>query len=448
MSEEDKAFKIIQTLCDNGCKAYLTGGVVRDLFLDKEPNDYDIVTEATAEQVEKLFPKDRVNKVGKSFEVCIVNGIEVAGYRKDTYFGLSDKNVKIEPALTLEEDLARRDFTINSMAFCPYTNELIDPFEGIVDLNNKIIKFTGNPEERIYEDPCRIIRACRFLCQIGGKFDQDTYYALKKYSYLVKDYVSPERIRLEIFKALKNKKASLFFESMNTINILQYIFPSLTKCFIDGGKHHKESIFEHSMYVGDGISTRCKITKLAGYLHDIGKPLTKTEDGSFIQHEKVGSEVLSNELFILRFSNREIEYITSLTKYHMYSIKQAKGKGIRKLLSKLNSHNIKYTDWLRLKFADSTGNLEKGPYTLVEKMEMIEKIEKEMELEQTVFSTKDLDINGNEIMEIMDLKPGPEVGEIFKHLYKICMLIPGANKNKILRNIVKFMKKNRERRVL
>lgn len=440
--EEDKAFKIIEKLCENGCNSYLTGGVVRDLFSNCIPNDYDIVTEATVEQIEMIFPKNKVNTVGKSFEVCLIDGIEVAGFRKDVYFGLSDKNCKIEPALSIEEDLGRRDLTINSMAFCPYTSELIDPYNGMKDLKNKIIKFTGNPKDRIYEDPCRIIRACRFLCKIDGEFDEETFNALKEYSHFIKDYVSPERIRLEILKALKEKKTSNFFRSLYDIGGLKYIFPSLNNSFgIDGGKYHSETIFDHMMYVGDAISSRCKITKLAGYLHDSGKPKCKQEDGSFVGHELVGCDLIHDELFNLKFSNREIEYITSLIKYHMYSIGKAKGKGVRKLLSKLNKHKIKYTDWLRLKFADSTGNLSKGSYTLNEKIELIKKFEKEMEIGNSVFSIKDLNINGKEVMDILNIKPGPEVGNVLKYLYNICINNPGANKNEILVHLVKFMKR-------
>lgn len=444
MDEESKAFKIIERLCENGCNSYLTGGVVRDLYLGKDPNDYDIVTEATIEQIEMLFPKNKLNTVGKSFEVCLIDGIEVAGYRKDIYFGLSDKNCQIEPALTLEEDLGRRDFTINSMAFCPYTNELIDPYDGINDLNNKIIKFTGNPKDRIYEDPCRIIRACRFLCQIDGTFDVDTFNDLKEYSHYIK-HISKERIRLEILKVLKNKKASKFFKALSDIDGLKYIFPSLNNCVgLDGGKYHKEEVFDHMMMVGDAISTRCKITKLAGYLHDVGKYPASFEDfnkdGSFVGHEFYGKNDILNEMTKLKFSNREIEYVTGLIDLHMYSILKAKGKGVRKLLTKLNKYNIKYTDYLRLKFADSTGNLYKGSYTLIEKQTMILNIESQMELPNNVFSIKDLDIDGKQVMEIMDIKPGPKVGEILKHLYNICITIPNANRNIILKNIVKFKK--------
>lgn len=446
MTEEERAFKIIQKLCDNGCKAYITGGVVRDLFLGNNPNDYDVVTEATPEQIERLFYDDKINTVGKSFEVCLINGIEVAGYRKDIYFGLSDKNCKIEPAMTLEEDLGRRDFTINSMAFCPYTNELIDPYGGISDLNNKIIKFTGNPKDRIYEDPCRIIRACRFLCQIDGKFDQETFESLREYSHYVRDYISPERIRLEILKVLKNKKASLFFRSLYNIGALKYIFPSLNDCVgLDGGKYHSEEVFDHMMIVGDSISPICKMTKLAGYLHDSGKYFASTEDfnkdGSFIAHEFYGMDSVLGEMTRLKFSNREIEYVTGLIDLHMHSIAKSKGKGIRKLITKLNHYNIKYTDWLRLKFTDSTGNLTKGPYPISDKKSMIEKFESQMNIKNSVFSIKDLDINGKEVMNILNIKPGPEVGEILRYLYNICLNNPGANQNKILTNIVKFKRK-------
>ena len=405
---------------------------MRDLFSGFEPVDYDVVTEAVPDQVEQIFYDQKVCVVGKSFEVCLVNGIEVAGYRKDTYFGLSDKNCKIEPAETLEEDLARRDLTINAMAFCPYTGELVDPYNGIPDLKNKIIRFVGNPAHRIYEDPCRIVRACRFLSKLDGTFASETLDALRTYSYLVKDYVAPERLRAEILKALRTKKASIFFQALESIGALGYIFPSLAACHEDGGPYHAETIFEHCMLVGDGISTQCPLTKLAGYLHDIGKPSCRTEEGSFTGHEGVGSCLASTELFNLRFSTQEIERITALIEFHMRDVKAAKGKGIRKALSKFKERNLPYREWLRLKFADATGNLTKGSYSFAQKKDLVFKFEKELLVEAPAFSVKDLAVSGHDVMEALGVDPGPEVGKTLRLLYELVLDNPEMNRREDL----------------
>ena len=205
MPEEKTANEIVRCLCEEGWDAYVAGGAARDMLSGDTPYDHDIVTEAPYEIVKDLFHDRKVSLVGASFKVCIVDGIEVATYRKDSYFGLSDKNCEVEEAETIQEDLARRDLTINSLAFCPYSGDIIDEYGGIDDLRKRVVKFTGNPIDRIMEDPCRILRACRFLSRIEGKFDPDTFQSLKEHSFLVRDYVTPERIRLEILEFSKNK---------------------------------------------------------------------------------------------------------------------------------------------------------------------------------------------------------------------------------------------------
>lgn len=419
--EESKAFKIIETLCKNGCKSYLTGGVVRDLFLGKVPNDYDVVTEATSDQVVNFFPN--ASTVGKAFEVCIVDGIEVAGYRKDVNFDIGHKNCEVTPAMSLEEDLARRDLTINAMAFCPYTNELIDPYGGKQDLEDKIIRFVGEPHLRIKEDPCRILRACRFYALLDGELDPYTFRAMKNSWRQLKDSIAPERIRTEILKAMKIRKASKFFEALQHIEALQDIIPPLSDCYgFPGGKYHNETIFEHCMIVGDSISTRCPITKLAGYLHDVGKPIFVRKDGSFKEHENIGVR----ELEVLRFSINEIRKIEELIRLHMFSPKEAKGKGTRRFLGKLK--NITYRDFLRLKFADYTGNLRRGSLSFSEKKKIINKFESEILREDGVTNgVNSLAINGHDIMSLFDLRPGPEVGAYLNYLYEIVLENPELN---------------------
>jgi tRNA nucleotidyltransferase/poly(A) polymerase len=431
---------IIKKLCDSGYAAYLVGGAVRDLVSGITPYDYDVVTEAPLNKVKEIFYNQEIKVIGKSFGVCLINGIEVAGYRKDTYFGLSDKNCKIEPAKTLIEDLGRRDFTINAMAFCPYTGDLIDPYSGIVDLRDKIIRFVGNPIDRIYEDPCRILRACRFLSKIDGRFSPQTLDALKEYSYLVREYVAPERIRLEILKALQARKASAFFTALDQIGVLADIFPSLAMAHEDGGPYHAETIFEHSMLVGDAISQKCCLTKLTGYLHDVGKVECRHPDGSFTGHDKVGADLIRVELQALKFATNEINHVCNLIELHMRDINAAKGKGVRRALYRFEEKGVSYIDWLRLKFADATGNKAKGSYSLKQKKDLVLKFENELFSETPAFFVKDLAISGNDVMAILQINPGPEVGRVLNEVFELVLTNPEKNKKEELLTWLQYYK--------
>ena len=437
--QEQRAFEIVQKLCEKGCKSYLTGGVVRDLFLGCNPLDYDIVTEATMEQLDIIFKGHKISHVGKSFEVSIIDGIEVAGYRKDTYFGISDKNCNVEPAETLEQDLSRRDLTINSMAFCPYTNEVIDPFNGLQDINDKIIKFTGDPMDRINEDPNRIIRACRFLAKIEGNFNPDTLYALRSNAHLVKMHVAKERIQKEILKAMTYKKPSLFFEALHDIGILEFIFPSLSNCIgHTGGPYHNETVWQHSMIVGDSLSSNNPLLRLAGYLHDVGKPWSyNSENSTFKGHEKVGAYFAEIELNKLKFSKKEINYILEIIKLHMRSTKHLGPKGVRKSLKKFTESIIDWKDWLRLKIADKKGNLKKDNYTITEIKIIVNSFMNELEKNNNkAFSILDLAVNGFDIMKAKNLKSGYEVGRIMNHLLELVLDNPNLNtKEQLLERI-------------
>ena len=222
---------IIQKLCDFGYDTYIVGGAVRDLLAGKNPADIDIATSANFNQIEKLFKGHKIATGGTYFKVAFVDGIEVGTFRKDVYNGLSDKDVKVIEAKTILEDLARRDLTINSMAFCQFTGDIIDPYKGRDDLKKRKIKFVGDAALRIYEDPNRIVRACRFLAVIDGIFDPETKKALKKLGHFVRDHVALERIRVEVLKAMKTRHASVFFNALHEIDVLQYIFPSLDCCY-------------------------------------------------------------------------------------------------------------------------------------------------------------------------------------------------------------------------
>jgi len=401
---------IVRRLCDNNCDTYIVGGGIRDMLLGNNPDDYDVVTEATPDKVLELFKDCKVKQVGKSFGVILVEGYEVATFRHDRY---KDSKCIVSFADTIHEDLNRRDLTVNAMAFCELTGELIDDHGGREDLEKRIIKFVGDPYERIAEDPCRILRACRFLAKIDGTFDLDTFQALNRsvvwYGRL--KGVASERIRLEILKAMKIEKASKFFEALHSIGALELILPSLATCWDhEHGAHHKEDVFEHCMYAGDAITTDDPILKLTGYLHDVGKP-SAFKDGKFILHEVLGRDLIQNELKKLTFSSDEINRICGLVRLHMNSIQKMRPKAIRKLLRKFDEKGVVIDDFIVLRKADRKANIAREDFTEEEWLTMEAQLRQEL-VEEKPFNIHSLAFKGGDIIKEFNLKPGPEIGKL------------------------------------
>lgn len=440
-------YSIVKRLCENGHKAFIVGGCVRDIFLDEESEDIDIATSAIPTEIERIFSDRKIKTVGKVFGVVLVDNFEVATFRNDQFYNIGDKNCNVTFTDTIEDDLARRDLTINSMALCELTGELVDPYNGQIDIKNRIIRFVGDPIERIMEDPNRIIRACRFLAKIEGKFEYNTLQILKENSFLINDHVSPERIHKEILKAMELNKPSLFFSALHVIGALRYIFPEMDNCINHPhGRFHKETIWEHIMLVGDSLPKKKSNLRLAGYLHDIGKPSTylKNNDGSFINHENEGAEIVYNDLKRLKFSNDEIENITNLIKAHMFNCKDLTSKASRKLQKRINNLNINPKDWARLKIADRYSNMAKSKFEKDDIRNLILHLGIRRKEEECPFTVKDLLVSGQDIINLTKLSPGPTIGKIQKYLLeKVIENGPEANTHSsIIYNIQLYMEKN------
>lgn len=424
---------IIETLCRANFEVFIVGGAVRDALLGKSICDYDIATNATADDIARLFPHYKTSFVGNIFKVTLVEDVEVATFRKDTYHGLSAKNCEVEIAKSIHEDLARRDLTMNSLAICPFSGNIIDECGGINDALKGIVRFTGDAEKRIYEDPCRIIRACRFKCSTQGEFNEDTFSALKKYAHYVKEHVSPERIALEIMKSMKYEKPSIFWRALHDIGALKYIFPEMEDCFCqDGGPFHGETVFDHMMAVGDAISSENKLLRLAGYLHDIGKPSAATEENGtmkFIGHEKVGVEIITKRLTKLKFPKKEIKYVGQLVGAHMRSFEAGfSSKAVRKFIADLQDKGINFDEWFTLRIADRAGNFGKADYTEEEIEHLKSLVNNELRsILCPIFCQKDLAINGSDIIDALSLNPGPCVGLILKNLLNMVIDDPALN---------------------
>lgn len=424
---------IVHRLLQYGFEVYIVGGFIRDIILDGGfSDDVDFTTNATPFEIATVFNDKNVNFVGKSYLVTLVDNVQVATFRKDKYKDGKRSNCIVEQTSKIETDLSRRDLTINAIAFSPATLEFIDLFFGYCDIMDKKIKFIGNPYERIDEDNERILRACRFLARLGGSFEHKTFLALKDCHSLVEN-IPKDRIMLEIIRAMKIRKASEFFRALHLIGVLQHIFPSLVHCINhDGGPYHNETVFEHCMDTGDAIHPKYWRTKLAGYLHDIGKPPSASyEPGTykikFIGHEKEGACRVRDELRYLRFSNNDINFIYGSIKLHMRSFnKKLSKRALRRLLVDLKQHGLSYKDWFRLFIADKHANRKSRDFKLNEIRAFVKKIKNFYE-DENMFSIKDLEINGHDVMNILKIKEGKMIGIILRNLFNHCLDIPDDN---------------------
>ena len=416
---------------------YLVGGAVRDIISKKEPGDIDLVTNLRPEQIIALFPEKELELEGKSFGVIRAHGIEIATYRNDVY--IAEQYHKkgadsIEYAKTIEEDLARRDFTMNAMAIKLYiTNDvielsdiIIDPFGGQEDLRMGIVKFVGDPEKRIIEDPCRMLRAMRFADD--KMMDNSTLGAIMEHrsKFLL---IEVERVQMELMKVLmKNNHPSTFFWYLRRFGMLQYIFPSLSECSgLDGGPHHGEDVFMHCVAACDVVSKKYPMIRLAALLHDVGKPQTVDKEGHFYRHEMVSEILVRKELKRLRFSTKTENYICELVGKHMFYFEDnASDSAYRRFMS--NTY-VAVRDFLRLRIADQRANAKKkniGPGVFAA-LRRIRKIEKD----NNAFKIKDLKINGETLME-MGYEPGPIYKEIFGKCLELVVENPAMNEPELL----------------
>jgi len=429
-----KVLYILETLCKNGFKALIAGGAVRDALQGVKSLDYDVLTDASFHEILRIFPFEKVKIVGQSFKICLVNNIEVCPSRAEAGKDLFPEN-----------DLSMRDFTINSMAYDPQTKTIIDLLNGKKDLENKMVCFTKDPQQRIAEDPLRIIRACRMASLINGSIETASKQAIIDKGFLITNNVARERIRIEIIKVMAHKTPSVFFKLLHEINVLQHIFPCLERCFdLDGGPHHGETVFEHCMMTGDAVSSQYPLLRLAAFLHDAGKydaAITKKGKLTFAGHENY-TEQIRIDLENLRFSNREIDYILSIIRVHMRPLKEeTTPKAVRKILRDLNQLNINFHDFLRIRIADKRANLAKEPYSFSDIRTRFQKILTEISPEKIrAFSKEDLKVSGGDIMKIRGISQSPEVGEILDYLLERVLEDPEFNDAEKLTELIKEYK--------
>ena len=438
--------EVTAKLTKAGFEAYVVGGCVRDLFLKKEPSDWDVATSATPEQIQKLFASNFYEN--KFFTVTILTGskdphvkeIEVTTFRAEFEYADRRRPGRVEYAKNLTEDLSRRDFTINAIALTQKGKEtdIIDPFKGLQDLKAKLIRAVGNPEERFKEDALRMMRAVRFVAVLGFTIEQKTKRAIQKDAGLLKE-ISAERIRDELLKLLMGKKAMEGIEELRELGLLQYILPELEQGYgVSQNKHHIYTVWEHNLLALKYAAKNnwSLEVRLASLLHDVGKPKVKKGEGSnatFYGHEVVGAYMAEKILTRLKFPKKQTEKIANLIRYHLfyYNVDEVTESSIRRLVRNIGKENIE--DLLQVRMADRIGSgvPKAEPYKLRHLRYVIEKVQKDP------ISAKMLKLNGSNVMKLGNLTPGPKVGYLLDILLKEVLEDPKRNTKKYLEVKVK-----------
>lgn len=359
------AQKVIDIIRKNGGEAYLVGGCVRDIILNKTPHDYDIATNLLPEQIIKMFKKALPTGIKHLTVTVIEDGypFEITTYRSDADYSDGRHPDKTTVAKTLKEDLQRRDFTMNALAMENTTGNIIDYFNGLEDIKNKTIRCVGRTEDRFNEDKLRALRAIRFQAQLNFTLSQDILNTLTQVSL---EQISMERIQAELIKIIMSQQPTIAFETMYKTNILKQILPELsTMKNLSGGIHHNETVWEHSMLALEESTkhTNKWQLRLAILLHDIGKPtsaITNETGLHFYYHEKTGVETATKLMRRLKFSNSTINYVKTMIRYHMSTYTKSDNGTIKKHTIKKAVRNIgeeNLWDMMILNYCDDTANL-------------------------------------------------------------------------------------------
>jgi tRNA nucleotidyltransferase (CCA-adding enzyme) len=421
---------ILKRFRDRGFECYLIGGSVRDLLLGNDIYDYDFATDATPEEIMKLFRKTIPTGIKHGTVSVIVDDrqFEITTYRADgTYIdGRHPDSVSFSKDLRV--DVERRDFTINGLVYDPASGELIDYVDGLKDLEYRIIRTIGDPVKRFTEDGLRPVRACRFAARLGFTIEEATFSAIPGTLDIVKK-VSRERIRDELMKLLEADKPSVGIEYLRLSGLLSLFLPELADCYeVTQNRYHIFDVYYHSIYSCDAASKKEPMIRLAALLHDIGKVPTRQpgEDGdfTFYNHEVVGAKMVKRLMKRLKFSNEQVEIVNNLILNHMFHYTDEWTDGaVRRFIRKVGLDRIENLFMLRM--ADRKGNgARKGLPAPIERLK--KRIEHVIE-QENAFTVRDLDINGTVIMEEFGLKPGPIIGTILNELLEKVLDDPELN---------------------
>lgn len=401
----------------NHFQIYIVGGAVRNLLLKKPVENWDFASSAHPDQIQTLFPDSFYHNQYGTVTIKTNPPFEVTPFRTESDYADTRHPSKIIWIHTIEEDLARRDFTINAIAFDGKT--IIDPHNGLKDLEKKIVRAVGDPDERFAEDALRLIRAVRIATELHCILEEKTQQSIIKNAHLLA-HISRERIRDELLKILKSTVPAEGIMSLKNTGLLPFIIPELSKAFDVPQKspkrHHIYDVGTHSVKSLEACTSDDVIVRLSTLLHDIGKVATfhkdpKTALITFFNHEIAGTHTVKKIADDLRLSAKEKEKLCTLVRHHQFTVSELQtDRAIRRFIREVGHENL--ADILILRDADRIGS---GAQPTSWRYELFKK--RLIEVQKQPFAIKDLKIDGNDVMKIVHLKPSPKVGEILKKLF-------------------------------
>lgn len=420
VSLPEEVLEIIKKVKKAGFEIYIVGGAVRDLLMGKFVRDWDYTTNALPEKIVELFEDsfydNKFGTVGIPSKDRDLKPHEITTYRTEHGYSDARRPDKVVWGKTLEEDLKRRDFTINAMAL--QFNKIIDPHKGQADLKEKLIRAVGDPGERFAEDALRMMRAVRIAAELGFKIEEKTKSAIKMNAKLI-NKIAKERVRDELLKTLSSLNPYDGMTMFQATGLMQQILPELEKTFgveqRSPGRHHIYDVGTHSMMSLKNCKSADPITRLATLIHDIGKPQTykKQDSGTitFYNHEVVGARIAKKIAERLRLSNKQKDKLWRLTRWHQFTVDERQtDSAIRRFLVKVGLENVE--DMLALRVGDRLGG---GARETSWRLEEFKR--RLIEVQKQPFTVHDLKLSGHDVMKILRLRSGPKVGEILQKLY-------------------------------
>lgn len=436
----DSVNDVLKRFSEANYEIYIVGGAVRDLLMGKTVNDWDFTTNATPDEILKILPDGFYDNVFGTVGLKVEDfekPFEITTFRSEAGYDDHRHPTKITWGKTLQDDLSRRDFTINAMAI---KSQIIDPFDGQKDIDSKIIRAVGDANQRFSEDALRMMRAVRIATELGFKIEEKTFDAIKKNASLIQK-IANERIKEELFKILISGNFYNGIVLLRDSGLLAEIIPELEKCFgveqKSPGRHHIYDVGTHLLESLKNCKSDDPVTRLATLIHDIGKPQTyrKLSTGviTFYNHEMVSTRIAENIADRLKFSKKEKDKFILLVRWHQFTVDEHQtDSAIRRILKNVGLENI--DDMLALRVADRLGG---GARETSWRLEEFKK--RLVEVQKQPFSVKDLKINGRDVMETLNIKSGPKVGEILEKLFNEVVEKKVENeREKLLAELVKF----------
>lgn len=428
-----------------GFESYLVGGCVRDLLLDRKPKDWDFATNAKPEEIEKIFPKTfyenefgTVGVVNESVEDETLRTIEITPYRLESGYTDFRRPDKVEWGQNIEDDLARRDFSVNALAYNVETGELKDLFSGLEDIKKRLIRTVGRPEDRFGEDALRMLRALRLASELGFAIESETQNAIEKHAHLLEN-ISRERVRDEFTKIIMSDNPASALEMASRLGPLKYISPEFEKGIgMEQNQAHAYTVWEHLLRTLDhSVKKDFPLhVRLSAFFHDIAKPHTRkwiNNQWTFYGHDVVGARLAKTIFTDLKFPKEITDKVVKLVRWHMFfsDTEKITLSAVRRIIRNVGTDLI--WDLVDLRVCDriGTGRPKETPFRLRKYKSMIE------EALRDPISVKQLVIDGAEIMNLTKTTPGPHIGFILEILLSEVLEDPKLNVREYLETRVR-----------